>query len=235
MVGTVSKKILERQMRNWELARSQRYKAPEVRRPPVEDFVCLSRQVGVDGRSVARLLAEKLGWPFFDKEILELMAGDDFYRKQIYSSMDERDLGWAEEVLRSAFEDRFVKNDYFHRLSSTVLGLVRQGSCVLLGRGADLLLPRDQGFRARLSAPLASRQAHLAERLEISLAAAAEEIERVEAERRRFFEHHYRLDPEDPDRYDMVLNVERFDVEQAVEVLLAARRARSRRTAAIVV
>lgn len=231
--GTVSKKALERQMRNWELERAQRPKRPKIRRPEVEDFICLSRQVGVDGRGVARRLAEKLGWPFFDKEILDLMAGDDFYLKQIYSSMDERDLGWTEEVLRSAFEGRFVKNDYFHRLSETVLGLVRQGSCVLLGRGVDLLLPRHLGFRARLTAPLAARREHLAESLEISPIAAGEEIERIEGDRRRFFERHFRLDPEDPGRYDMVLNAERFEIEAAVEVLLAARLARQGRPAAV--
>ena len=91
-------RVVERQMRNWELARSQRLKLPEPKRQEVEDFVCVSRRVATPGaEEVAARLGKKLGWPVFDKEILEAMAGDDFYRQQIYANMDQRDLSWTED------------------------------------------------------------------------------------------------------------------------------------------
>jgi len=85
--------MVEKQMRNWELAKAQRLTVPEPRRAEVEDFIAISRSVGAGGNSVAVVLGEALGWPVFDKEILQTMAGDDAIRREIYASMDERDIG----------------------------------------------------------------------------------------------------------------------------------------------
>ncbi len=45
--------LVERQMRNWELARRQRLAVAAPATKQVEDFVCVSRQVGVDDKEVA--------------------------------------------------------------------------------------------------------------------------------------------------------------------------------------
>lgn len=224
MAHPSASELVEKQMRNWELARSQRPPAPAPKKHEVEDFVCLSRMVGIDGERIAERLGDELGWPVFDREVLEVMAGDDFYRKQIYASMDERDLGWSEQLIRSFFETRFVKNDYFHRLCETLLLLARKGNAVFLGRGADLILPAEHGFRARLTASLERRVAALAARRGITPAAARQEIEQIEHERGQFFGRHFQLDANDPTRYDITLNTERFTDDQIVATILAARR-----------
>ncbi len=110
-------KVIERQMRNWELARSQRATLPALKRKEVENFVALSREVGARGREVAELVSERLGWPVFDRRLLQTMAGNDQTRQRVYATMDERDLGWLEQMLRVVTQPGFVKNDYFHRLS----------------------------------------------------------------------------------------------------------------------
>lgn len=216
-------RLVERQMRNWELARDQRPGSEEATRSRVEDFVCVSRQVGTEGEGVAQALGSRLGWPVFDREILDAMAGDDAVRRQVYESMDERDLTWWEETLRSLMQSEFVRNDYFKRLSETLLSLARQGHCVFLGRGADLLLPADTGFRIRLVAPLASRIENVATTHELTRTEAEQWLDRVEAERRRFFRKHFGVEAEDPVRYDMTINLSRIAAAEAVDMVLSAR------------
>ncbi len=216
--------LVERQMRNWELARTQRHARSARDRREVEDFVCLSRMVGVDDAAVARGLGERLEWPTFDQEILEAMAGNDEIRKRIYESMDQRDLSWWEETLRPLLEGPTVRNDYFHALCRTVLLLARQGSCVFLGRGIDLILPRDRGFRVRLVAPLESRVSRLAKERGWERAKAAKELERIERQRTDFIRHHFGVEPDDPLRFDVTINLERIGAERAVELVLTARR-----------
>ncbi len=105
--------LIEKQMRNWELARAQKLEdVPEEKRPEVQDFVSVSRMVGIDGRQVASELGEQLGWPVFDRSILDEMAGDSFDRKVIYSSMDERDLTWSEDLMLGFFETKFFKRHF---------------------------------------------------------------------------------------------------------------------------
>ena len=217
-------RVVERQMRNWELARSQRLEVPTPKRKEVEDFICVSRRVGTPGTSaVAAGIGEALGWPVFDKEILDAMGGDDFYRKQIYANMDQRDLSWSEELMRSFFDGKFVRNDYFHRLCETLLSLARQAPAVFVGRGADLVLPADRGFRVRLIASHQARVENLAADRGLTAKAAKVEIGRLEQERLKFLERHFRLDPSTSARFDLTVHLGRFTVEQAVEVILKAR------------
>ncbi len=216
--------VVERQMRNWELARSQRVEAPGPKRDEVEDFICVSRRVGTpDALAVASGLGKALDWPVFDKEILEAMGGDDFYRKQIYANMDQRDLSWLEELLRSFFDGKFVRNDYFHRLCDTLVSLARQAPAVFLGRGADLVLPPDRGLRVRLIASHQVRVDSVVAEKGLSANAATQEIARREQARLEFLQRHFRLDPATSARFDLSIHLEKFTVEQAVELILKAR------------
>ncbi len=216
---------VERQMRNWELARSQRLTDTEIRQPAdqVEDFICISRQVGAEGKRVAEVLSERLGWPVFDREILDVMAGNDTVRRQIYGSMDGRDLSWWEEALRSLMQSEFVRNDYFRKLSETVLSLARQSNCILIGRGADLLLPAGSGFRVRLAAPIAARVSRLADMHCLTANEAEQYIKRMETDRKRYFHNHFGVEPDDSTRFDIVITLGRFTCEEAADLILKAR------------
>jgi hypothetical protein len=216
-------RLVEKQLRNWELARQQRPTTSVSKPHQAEDFVCISRQVGTHGEEVAERVGEVLGWPVFGRQILEAMAGDDEHRRRVYASMDERDLGWWEETLRSLMEGEFVRNDYYRRLCETLLSLAGQANSVFLGRGADLILPRNRGFRVRLVAPEEDRLRGFAGTLGLDRGRGPTEMHRIEQERIRFFRHHFGVDPDDPMRYDITINLARFAPEQAVDLILEAR------------
>jgi cytidylate kinase len=217
-------KLVEKQMRNWELSRAQRLSVPEPDRPEVEDFICISRSVGAGGKEIASMLGEKLGWPVFDKELLDVMAGDNDLRRSIYDSMDERDLGWFEESLRSMLQRDFVKNDYFHQLTETVLSLARQGHAVFLGRGTHLMLPAGIGLRVRIVAPHGACVEAFAKRTGQSIEEARASVKRLEKERIEFIQRHFKVDVDDPSRHDIVINRAQVGLKQAVEMILAARK-----------
>ncbi len=215
--------LVERQMRNWELAREQQAKSESVAENRVEEFLCLSREVGVDALGVARALGERLGWPVFDREILEAMAGDDLLRRQVYESMDERHLSWWEETLRSLMQSEFVRNDYFKKLSETLLSLACQGHCIFVGRGADLLLPAEIGLRIRLVAPLSMRVAAVCSWHHLTTREAEQWIDRVEVERRRYLHRHFGVEVDELVRYDLTLNMGRWKSSEIVDIIAAGR------------
>lgn len=216
-------KMVERQMRNWELARSQRPNVPASQRSEVADFIAISREVGAGASEVASLLAARLNWPKFDKAILRAMAGDDATRHRVYESMDERDLEWWEEVYRSILEPDFVRNDYFRRLVKTTLSLARQGSAVFLGRGIDCMLPRDLGFRVRIVAPFNIRIERFAKRHNMSIEEARETVPEIDRERSEFVENHFHACVDDATRCDMTLNTEHFSPAQAADAVMLVR------------
>ena len=216
-------RLVERQMRNWEISRQQHLAEEPPRAETVQDFICVSRMVGIAERKVAEVLGERLQWPVFGKEILEAMSGDDEIRRQIYASMDQRDLSWWEGVLRPFVQEEFVRNDYFRRLCETMFSLACQGPAVFVGRGADLVLPRSGGFRVRLVAPREDRIAAWSGARKNDLETANNEIEQVEKMRQHFFLNHFRTEVEDPARHDVVVNVSSFSYSQVVDLILQAR------------
>jgi cytidylate kinase len=211
-------RLVEQQMRNWELARAQHQEMPRREDHPFAPFVTISRSVGSGGARVATALGERLGWPVFDRQILTVMAGHDDNRRQLYESLDERDLGWLEGMMRSLLQSDFGKNDYFHKLTEAVVTLARQASAVFLGRGIDLILPRGLGLRVRVVAPLARRIAAVAARERVSEAEARRRLDQLEQERADFIRRHFRAAEED-DRYDLVVNLHRIDVPHAVDLI----------------
>jgi len=224
--ATLSRAV-EKQMRNWELTRSQQLEEPEPEtKSEVAEFLCLSRMAGIDSRKLTAALAERLGWPVFGRELLEMMAGDDHRRRQIYASMDERDLGWLEEVLDAVVSREFERNDYFRRLCETVLSLARQGNAIFVGRGADLILPKARGLRVRLMASLESRLGHFTREQDLGHDEAAKALEKIENGREDFLRRHFRVRADDPERFDLAINLDRFTVDRAVELILEAQKLR---------
>ncbi|GMV96659.1 MAG: hypothetical protein AMXMBFR83_10210 [Phycisphaerae bacterium] len=191
------------------------------------DFITLSNLVGSGGAEIAERLGARLGWPVFDRQILTAMADNDEMRARLYHSMDERDLGWFEETFRALMQREFRKNDYFHRLSETVLCLARRGPAIFLGRAADLILPAGRGLRVKVIASRRRRIENFAATMKITPERAAAEIDRIERERRDFLHRHFHGDFTDCTRFDLVVNVERFTCEQAVELILGALRLRT--------
>ncbi len=220
-------RLVEKQLRNWELARTQAAPTPGEATPmPVRPFVALSREVGCDAGPVAERLAARLGWPLFDRELLSAMAADDGARNRLLTEFDERDENWLREMLRWALEGEFVVNEYFHRLTETVLRLARRGPAVFVGRGVDLLLPQECGLRVRLIAPEEARIAMLSVREQLSHEAARAELHRRAAERDRFVQSHFRRRDGDIARHDLLINVERVSAETAADIIAAALRSR---------
>ena len=142
-------RMVERQLRNWELARQKQSVTPRQPGQQVAEFIAISRAVGLPGNEICSLLNLRLGWPVFDREILQAMSGENAWRQELYESMDERDLSWMEEFVRAMSVGYGARDDYFNQLTETILTLARKSHAIFLGRAADLVLPRGIGLRVR--------------------------------------------------------------------------------------
>ena len=101
------------------------------------------------------------------------------------------------------------------------------GDAIVVGRLGNIVLrDRPDVLRVFLIAPLPWRVAHIAESLGIDEAAARTEIARVDGGRRSYARERYDFEWGDPHHYDLVLDVSRFGVEEAIALIDAARGAK---------
>ena len=106
-------------------------------------IITVSREFGSGGRTVGKLVAEKLGIHCYDNELLEKIAEESGLAKEYIIERGEYTPkgGW----LATAFADRSVGGmsvqDYLWTVQrKLILEIAEKESCVIVGRCADYIL-----------------------------------------------------------------------------------------------
>lgn len=186
-------------------------------------WLSISMGIGVGGDTIGRQVGERLDWRVFDREILEAIAKTKPTRERLFARLDERAVGKLEEFFTRFLMPRepspsVLLND----MMQVIWALGREGSVVLLGRGANWILEGAGGLRVRLIAPLEARVAHVAREEDLSEAEALAKIEKDDARRAGFIRQAYGADITDPLGYDLILNTAALGEAKTVELILGA-------------
>jgi len=179
-------------------------------------IVTISRESGSLGTQIARSLAEALALPLLDKQSLERRLAEHGVTGTSLEKYDER---------RPAFWEIFSsdKNRYLHFLKTVIFAFVRDGSGVLLGRGAQVLLADLPGvLHARIVAPAAVRRRRLQEAYKCDERQAEQIRRHTDTDRSGFHRFFFNVNWDDLELYDLVLNTASVSQETAVEVLRGA-------------
>ena len=113
---------------------------------------------------MAAELGRRLGWPVYDREILDKIGADMRRPPQHLHALDERPASWLEEFLAGLTSQHSVSAArYLKFLVGAVRGLGEIGRCVIVGRGANFILPAATTLRVRLVASAEDRARVIAE------------------------------------------------------------------------
>jgi len=188
-------------------------------------FVALSREAGSGGADIGRMLAERLGWALYDRELVEEVAERLQVAPRFVELLDEARTDWFRDALLELVDKRLVHQDtYVRRLGRLMLLAAWEGEAVFVGRGAHLLLPPDNGLLVRVVAPRAFRMTRLAERDGLELEDAAHKMDDLDEARATYLKRNFRQAGDVG--FDLVLDAARLGLEGAVDVIVAGLRAR---------
>jgi cytidylate kinase len=128
-----------------------------------------------------------------------------------------------EDWMAALVNERHLWPDEYARHLFKVVGAIgRHGRAVLVGRGANFILPADRRFRIRVVAPLEFRVQSVAHTHKVELKEARRRVIRTDADRKAFIRKYFHADIADPLHYDMVLNTGVMDIDHAVAAACAA-------------
>lgn len=128
----------------------------------------IGREFGSGGRKVGSMLAEKLGIPFYDKELLELAAKESGFNEELFKKADEKPnkFFFYSSVMANypvantmlGYNELSLNDQLFLIQSQTIRNLAEKGPCVIIGRCADYVLrDRDDAISIFITADLESR------------------------------------------------------------------------------
>jgi len=210
--------IIEEQVHRWQIQHKEK---PEEK--PIVPVVTISREPGSGGRIVAQSLAARLGFEVFHQEVLREMAKRADVSQQLLSTLDERGLSILEDWISSLVDRRHLWPDQYLQHLMNVIGTIgKHGRSVVVGRGANFILPPEQLFRVRITAPQRLRIENVARDFKLSQNEAKRRVIKTESNRKAFIRKYFNADIADPTNYDLVINMETLTVDNAVDVVGAA-------------
>ena len=210
--------IIEEQVHRWQIQQKEKPKEKAI--APV---VTISREPGSGGRIVAKNLAERLGFEVFHQEVLHEMAKRAEVSEQLLATLDERGLSILEDWISSLVYQRHLwPDEYLQHLMNVIGTIGKHGRSVVVGRGANFILPPEQRFRVRITASQRWRIQNVARDFNLSENEAKRRVIKTESNRKAFIRKYFNADIADPTNYDLVINTETLSVGNAVDVIGAA-------------
>lgn len=108
-----------------------------------KNIITISREFGSGGRTIGKKLAEKLGVPYYDREIIIKVAEESGLDQKFIEEMGE--YAPSKNIFSYAFVGRSIDglstNDYIWNLQCNIIReLADKGPCVIVGRCADYIL-----------------------------------------------------------------------------------------------
>ena len=176
-------------------------------------FITFSRKMGTNGTEIAKQVANKLGYQFYDTEAIENEA---------------RDMGFLESIQEidkktpSLFQRLFSHKPAIEldRLTSLIYELAKKGDAVFLGRGSHILLKSFScALHIRVTASIERRVQNLIQR-GFQREGALKAMERSDHERGTFIRFAFGVDWENPGLYDVILNMDKLTVPLAVDTVI---------------
>ena len=204
-----------------------------------EKFVItINRELGSGGRTVGRILAEKLGVPYYDKAIQKPLEEKFNMTSEQIERLKGNNRSWWQEIKRVLIlgEDAANSLDYYDEerkellTSEAVLkaekeilySIAIEESCVIAGRSAFFAL---NGYPNHLSvliqASLNYRMKRLMDKRSISEKEAKKIIKEVDETREEYLKNNAHTSRYDTRNYDLVITMDGKTEEEAANVILA--------------
>jgi cytidylate kinase len=192
---------------------------------PASLSIAISREAGARGSTIGSRAGQKLGWQVYNQELLEYIAQEGVFRKNVVDSLSPAATRWAEERLEKLLrQQNLSQHPSILDLARIVLALGAQGEVVIIGRGAGCILPPESTLNVRIVAPLADRIAYMSQWLRLTMEEAAVEVRLRDSRRADFIPTHFHRQPGDIYQYDLIVNSSLLGEEGCADLIAKAAR-----------
>ncbi len=212
--------LVEEKIQKWQKRhRNDGMKLPRLQSP----ILTISRQHGARGEEVGKLLANRLDFDYWDREVLHAMAEHAHVSETLLESLDEHPKDTISEMVRAIWNSAEPsQSDYMNELHRQVRDIAHDGHAIIMGRGSQLIVAPRSALRVRLVAPLDDRVVNLAQQSGATTLQARSEIARIDQIHADFIRENWSKSIDDPTLYDLVGNTSALGVEGTANIIIKA-------------
>ena len=196
----------------------------------MKSIISIGRQYGCGGREICKALSEKLGIPFYDRELIDYAANKSGIDPDVLAKYDEKatnsllyslSIGSYHYLSTPIGAQTLPLNDQlFISQSEVIKQLADKGPCIILGRCSDYVLrERSDVLRVFLYCDLDIRIENVEKRLGIPKSKAAELIKKTDKRRASYYNYYTQLKWGDLKNFDLALN-SKIGKEKVIDAII---------------
>ena len=196
--------------------------------------ITISRQFGAGGRTLGRMIADKLQYTFADNEVIEMIAEaanvSPMWVESVEKEAGTRLSRAINRLVARNLVDRVLKNErgyidekiYLDYLVVIISQIGEEGDVVILGRGSQYILnDHPDAYHILLIDGYENRVRFIMKNYDLPRN-KAESVVRAEDHRRlSLYRRIGKEDYDSPGLYHLVLNMSRIDLDTALRIVMS--------------
>ena len=191
----------------------------------------VSRQFGAGGRTLGKMIADKLGYLFADSEIIQMIAEAANVSPNFVETV-EMEAGTKihkviNKMVAKGLVDRILKGErgyideqlYIDYLVVIIAQVAEEGNVVILGRGSQYILnDLPDAYHILLIDEFENRVKFIEEHYNLSHKRAITKVNNEDKRRINLYHKLHKSDYDNPNLYHLVLNMSKIDLDTALQI-----------------
>ncbi len=192
----------------------------------------ISRMFGSGANELGELIAQRLGYSFFNNQLIQMVAQQAKVSADWVASMEKEAGGKFQKFLstlvpKSLMEvilssDHGLRDEeiYTDMLSQVITKIADEGDAIILGRGSQFILKdRPDTYHLLLVADLENRIGYVQKRFELTKKQAVLAVAMEDKRRVNLYRKFGKVDYNQTDHYHLVLNMRNLNMSDACDML----------------
>ncbi len=195
----------------------------------MKSIITISREFGSGGRTIGKLVAERLGYQFYDRELVNKVAERSGFSPEFIEESGEyasakSSLLFAMATAGQYSADGLSMHDRLYiEQTRFIEELAEEGNCVIVGRCADYILRDNKDcLHVFIHADMTSRAKRIVERYGEKDKSPEKRLAEKDQKRRVYYKNYTGRNWGQAQNYDLCLNSGALGEEVCVELIVAA-------------
>ena len=198
----------------------------------MKTVITIARSYGSGGKTLGKLLADKMGINCYDREIIRMASDSSGINEELFGRVDEklkksplfgivRSNPYKGDGVIPPESSNFVSDDnLFNYQAQVIKELAEKESCVIIGRCADYVLKDNPNvIRLYLYAPLEDCIKRVMAQNSITEKETIKKIETIDKYRSDYYKYYTGKEWNDARNYDFCVNTTAMSYEKLIQVV----------------
>ena len=193
--------------------------------------ITIARGFGSGGRTIGKMLAERLDIHYYDAELIRLASEESGINIELFGKADEQvktnlfkryNRSYGFKLIPPDSSEFSSTDNLFNYQAKIIRGLAEKQDCVIIGRCSDYILKdHPNTIRLLIYADRETCIKNVTELYGVLPKEADDRIDDLDRARANYYKYYTGKTWNDPANYDLCLNTTKYGFEKSVDIILA--------------